>query len=237
MSEISVILCRPQLGVNVGACARIMANMGYSDLRIVSPRDENILTSSYETASHASHILDSAKIYNSLEEATDDLHFIAMTSARPRDIEKKECYLDELPNLIKPQYLKIGVVFGPERTGLTNQELGIADVLVQIRTSDQHKSYNLSHAAAIVLYQLFSFNNNDYHEQSSDLASKKEIYMFFKKLEAILDDSGYFQEINKKNGQLLNIKNILTRDYFTKQDVKTLYGLMNHLKKPQKTTR
>ncbi len=199
--------------------------MDFFDLRIVNPRDKDIVANAYESASHAKEILDNAVVYNSIDDAVADLSFVAMTSGRVRDIEKKEIYLEKLSNEICG-HEKIGIVFGSERTGLTNEELVLADVIVSMHTG-LNKSFNLSHAVGIVLYEVFSKNlNPEILPIKKDVATKREIAMFLDKLTANLESRGYFKEAEKKKGQLINIKNLFTRDYLTKQDIKTLYGLL-----------
>ncbi len=230
MIKASVILCNPQLWMNVGACARVMSNMDFTDLRLVNPRDKDILSKSYKTAPHAEHILDNAKIYPDLLSAISDLSFVIMTSGRNRDIEKKHCYIDELPDVFSQGLGRIGLVFGAERTGLTNEELTFADIVISLRTGVNNKSYNLSHAVGIVLYSLFSRFNKTPIPNKLDVATKKEVFFFLNNLEEYLDKTGYFRESDKKQGQSINLKNMFTRDYITKQDIKSLHRLLKHFK-------
>ncbi len=229
-NNISVILCRPQLWLNLGATARVMSNMDFSDLRIVNPRDKDIINKAYEAASHADYILDNAKTFDTIEDAIADLSYVAMTSARPRDMEKEVCDLGDLSSRIPKNLSNIGIVFGPERTGLTNEELALANTIVTLQTGQNNKSYNLSHAIAIVLYQIFSDNSHQNTIIPPDIATKNDITNLLYSIENLLDSKGYFKEQNKKRGQILNIKNIFSRNYITKQDIKTIYGIINSIK-------
>ena len=139
----AIILVRPQLAVNIGMCARAMANFGLSDLRIVNPREgfagdtgqraRSIRKGVFSSAAGAVHLIEQAQLYDTLEEAIADLNFVWATTARERGQGKRV----EMPVAAMAQSAagiaagaKHGILFGPERTGLENDEVALADAIV-----------------------------------------------------------------------------------------------------------
>ena len=131
----SIILVRPQLGENIGSVARAMLNFGLSDLRVVSPRDGWPNQHAIAVASGAGVILDNARLFNSSQEAVEDLHYIFATTARNRGIFK-EIFTPEAAiiksNKIIGSGLGVGLMFGPERSGLQNEDISLAQAIVSV---------------------------------------------------------------------------------------------------------
>ncbi|HXY59881.1 MAG TPA: RNA methyltransferase, partial [Methylocystis sp.] len=126
----AIILVRPQLAVNIGMCARAMANFGLSDLRLVAPREGWPRTGAYRKGAYAAaagavHLLESAKVYPDVPAATADLSFVYAATARGRG-QAKPVHLpsEAMPRLASGYTAgeRHGVLFGPERTGLDNDE-------------------------------------------------------------------------------------------------------------------
>ena len=231
----AIILCKPQLGENIGAVARVMANFGLSDLRIVAPRDGWPNEKALEMAANAAVLIEKAKIYNDLQTAIADLEFVYATSARNREVDKTVI----APRGIKLQN-KTGFVFGPERTGLTNEEISLCDEIISIDVDGKYKSINLAQSVAIISYELslrggkadaaiqpglLRYARNDERE----LASKQEIISMFEHLENELDKRGFFQEATKKPGMIANIRALLTRANLSPQEVRTMRGIIKSL--------
>lgn len=178
-----VILVRPQMGENIGAVARAMANFSLSELRMIAPRDGWPNSRAFEVSSGATHILEQAQIFPDFASATADCHQLYATTARPRDMEKrvvtpreaaKEIALkcNPHPNLLPerekeltaPSLLqgegrgegyRTALVFGPERTGLENAEIAQCDTLITIPTDLEFFSLNLAQSVIVVGYELF----------------------------------------------------------------------------------
>lgn len=134
----AVILVRPQLALNVGMSARAMANFGLKELRLVAPRDGRPSSGTgwkgaFAAAAGAEHILESATLFETLEDAVLDLNFVWATTARDRDQHKAVVAPAEaLPECAAKiaRGEKHGVLFGPERTGLTNDEVALANAVI-----------------------------------------------------------------------------------------------------------
>src|SRR5947209_5484650 len=125
-----VILVEPQLGENIGAAARVMANFGLSRLRLVSPRDGWPNTQARRSASGADRILDQATLYDTLQEAIADCTVVLATTARAHDQAKPVIGPDEAARFLAPHVAAgevVAVLFGRERYGLKNDEVALAD--------------------------------------------------------------------------------------------------------------
>jgi cysteinyl-tRNA synthetase/tRNA/rRNA methyltransferase len=144
-----VILVRPQLADNIGACARAMANGGLFDLRLVAPRDGWPQEKAWRNASGADRILDAAAVFASVADAVADLHRVFATCPRPRHIVKPVLTARgaavELRE-IGARGLRAGVLFGPERAGLDNDDMAQADALVRYPLNPAFMSLNLAQA-------------------------------------------------------------------------------------------
>ncbi len=157
----AVILVRPQLAVNIGMCARAMANFGLDDLRLVNPRQgwprtDDYREVAYSAAAGATDLLDAAKVFPTVEAAVGDLHAIYATTARERG---------QMKAVLSPSAAmgstaaavgeKRGILFGPERTGLDNDEVALANAIITFPSSPAYASLNLSQAVLICGYEWF----------------------------------------------------------------------------------
>src|SRR5262249_3243984 len=151
-----VILCRPQLGENVGATARAMLNFGLTELRLVRPECGWPNAKAVAMASGAVGVLNEVRVFDRLEAAIADLHHVFATTARARELRKPVVSPDaaaaELRRLMGTGR-RAGLVFGAERTGLQNDELLLADAIVRISTNPAFTSLNLGQAVLLVAYE------------------------------------------------------------------------------------
>ena len=151
-----VILVRPQLADNIGACARAMANGGLFHLRLVAPRDGWPQEKAWRNASGADRILDAATVFASVTDAVADLHHVFATCPRPRHIIKPVLTARgaavELHE-IAARGLRAGVLFGPERAGLDNDDMAQADALVRYPLNPAFMSLNLAQAVMVLAYE------------------------------------------------------------------------------------
>ena len=145
-NKFGFILVKTQLGENIGACARSMKNFGFTKLHIVSPKMNYPNHKTKATAVGAFDIINKAKVFNNVEKAIQPFNLVIALSARRRDINKKHISLKNFQNIIKKkQYLNIGLMFGPEASGLSNKDLSFSNYILQIPTSSKFKSLNISH--------------------------------------------------------------------------------------------
>ena len=153
----TIILVRPQLPENIGMTARAMDNFGLSKLYLVNPRDEWPNNKAEKSAKHAEGIIKNVQIFSNLEEATSQFNLVIATTNRQRFLTKK---FNNFNKLIKKfnDFKKIAILFGPENSGLSNEDLRLANVIYTIKTAKLNKSLNLSHAVSVISHEIFSQN-------------------------------------------------------------------------------
>jgi len=146
----TIILVRPQLSENIVMAARAMDNFGLSKLLIVNPRDGWPSKKAETSAKHADKIINKAKVYNNLDEAVSKFDLVIATSNRKRFLTKK--IYDNFNTLQKKiiDFKNIAILFGPENSGLSNQDIRLANFLFTIPTNNSNKSLNLSHAVSLM---------------------------------------------------------------------------------------
>ena len=156
-NKFGFILVKPQLGENIGACARSMKNFGFNKLHIVEPKINFPNHKSKATAVGAYDIINQSKVFNNVEEAVNSFNLVVSLSARRRDINKKHISFEDFTKIIKKRKnLNIGLMFGPEASGLSNKDLSFSNYILQIPTSKKFKSLNLSHSLTIICYEIFN---------------------------------------------------------------------------------
>ena len=226
------ILVRPQLEENVGAVARAMMNFGFFRLFLVEPKCRWLSDTTKSVACSAKEILYSAVKVDSVEDAISELEYIYAFSARERSMDIDYVDLSSIEDHANNK--KVGIMFGPEDSGLSNNDISLANKVVGIKTSDKSKSLNLSKAVAIACYEL-SKKNFDYKkkifERKKEIAKKGELTLFFNFLEKELIKKNFFRTKEKEVTAMLNIKNMFSKCNFTSDEVKTLYGMMKALSK------
>lgn len=237
----AVVLVRPQLAVNIGMCARAMANFGLSDLRLVSPREgwprTGVLRKgAYAAAAGAVHLLDSAALYDSVEAAVADLNFVWATTARERGQHKRVAVPAEaMPEIARAVAAgaRHGILFGPERTGLDNDEIALADVVLTFPVNPAYASLNLAQAVLLVGYEYMRATTTAEapfaRAERSPPAPREMVLSFFAYLEAELERSGFFRPLGKQPVMRRNLRNIFHRMSLTEQDVRTLRGMIVRL--------
>ena len=149
----AIILVRPQLPENIGMVARVMQNFNLKDLILVKPREKWPNNKAIKASKNASSIIKKAKIYNSIPEAISAFKLVIATTNRKRFLEKKSFNQFKTLNKLIQLSKKSAILFGPENSGLSNEDLRLADFLFTIDTSNNNHSLNLSHAVAITSYQ------------------------------------------------------------------------------------
>ena len=152
-SQPAIVLVRPQLGENIGSSARAMWNCGLDDLRVVAPRDGWPNAKARASATGALHVVDRARVFPTVEEAIGDLGFVVATSARERDMLNRGIELSEAMAQGRRQLRNgsgTGFLFGPERTGLDNDDLTLASRTLKIPLNPRFQSLNLAQAVLLV---------------------------------------------------------------------------------------
>lgn len=230
------VLVRPQLAENIGTAARAMMNCAIEEMRIVSPDEDPLSSRALAASSGADEILYNACCFNSVGEAVADLQTVYATTGRPRDMVKPVFTGEGMAaDLVKRQKsgIKCGVLFGPERTGLENDDLNYADIIVNIPLNPKHCSLNLAQAVLLTGYEIFRLNDSTPAETlpvpATDFADKTETEHFFAHLEDELSKAGYFRSPEKRPRMIRNLRNIFTRARLTSQEIRTLHGVITDL--------
>ena len=235
--DIYFILVRPQLGENIGFVARALKNFKLSKLRIVNPVCEWPNQKAIATSVGAKDILQTSKIYNSLDQSIGDLDFIFATTSRIRKVNKKIISIFDINKKININQ-KIGIVFGPESSGLSNKELSCADYVVKIPANKRFNSINLSHSVILLCYQLFGFISKKKFVYKSSYkspkANKSELNKSINFIIRSLDKKGFLQPSHKRKSMINNIRNIFYRLDLSKQEMHILLGILATLGKLNK---
>ncbi len=233
-----IILVRPQMGENIGAVARAMSNFGLEELRIVAPRDSWPNPKAIEMAAGAESIINDAKIYPDFASSMVDIHVAYATTARPRDMNKRVVTVEEaMQEIYSATSKKTALVFGPERTGLENEEITLCDSIITIPTSEKNRSLNIAQSSVIVGYEWFKASTElgvlsaeqNLQLSTHNSAPKKDYFELFNHLEDYLDNADYFRTEGKKPIMWQNLKNMLLRGAWSEQEVRTFRGVLRSL--------
>jgi len=238
-----IILVEPQLVENIGMTARAMMNTGLRELRLVDPRDPWPLGEVHHNrmasaSSGADEILTNAKIFNTLEEAISDLNYVYATTGRSHDMVNRILTpRAAIPDMIgrSAQGQKVGVLFGRERTGLVNDHIVLANAKITIPLNPEFASLNLAQAVLIIGYEWYQSEDktpDDYiHNGNSIPASREEYLNFYRRLEFLLDESGFFVTQEMRPSMTRSLQNMLQRAVMTEQEVRTWHGVITALAK------
>jgi tRNA/rRNA methyltransferase len=227
-----VILVEPQLGENIGAAARAMANFGLSRLRLVRPRQTWPNEKARMMAAGADRVLDGAALYDDLASAVADCSFVLATTARAHDQAKPVIGPADAAIELTPRVASgdtVAIVFGRERNGLENDEIALADCIVTLPVNPAFASLNLAQAVVIVAYEWFKLQTGGClpfaMPEKSATAPKEQLLAFFAALERELERVEFFRPPDKRETMQINLRNIFTRMAPTQQDIQTLHGV------------
>jgi tRNA/rRNA methyltransferase len=236
----AIVLVRPQLGVNIGSTARAMLNCELSDLRLVAPREGWPNEHARASASGADAVLERAKVFPTLAEAIADCHVVYATTARTRDMVKPVYTPRQAVEKMQTEQAngeKIAILFGPERTGLENDEVAVAANAICVPLNPNYSSLNLAQAVLLLAYEWYQLGvaqpepGRDWND--NDLATGASINSLYEHLEAELDRAGFLYPPEKRPGMILNIRNIFARARMTDQEVRTFRGVIKALVEPR----
>ena len=212
-----------------------MKNFGFNKLHIVSPKINFPNHKAKATSVGAFDIINKAKVFNETKEAISNFDIVISLSARRRDINKKHISLNEFINIInKKRNSNFGLMFGPEASGLSNEDLSFSNYVLQIPTSPKFKSLNLSHSVTVIYYEIFKVLNNKSYERNKanlKISSKMKINSFIDHLLKLLDEKSFFLPKEKKQSMLLNINNLIYRLEPNNKELRILASIISSLSK------
>jgi len=238
----AVILSNPQLGENIGTAARAMLNFGLTDMRIVNPRDGWPSEKARTSSSGADVVIDNARVFATTEEAVADLNVLYATTARPRDMFKREARPREAAEEMRQSLAagdRVGILFGAERHGLSNADVTLAQTIISIPVNPAYASLNLAQAVLLVGYEWFQAGlvqevdhvggRAPLGDKVEPLASNEELVHLFEHLEGELDSAGFLRPPEKRPTMVKNLRNIFQKAELREQEVRTLRGVIKSL--------
>jgi tRNA/rRNA methyltransferase len=236
-----VILCRPQIGDNAGAVARAMLNFGLTELRIVAAGFGWPNAKAVAASAGAAEVLNGVRICKDVTEALDDVQHVFATTARQRDLTKSvisPALAAEQARDLCAQGRRVAFMFGAERTGLTNDEAALADVLVTIPTNPKFSSLNLGQAVLLMAYEYYRLHNDrpEIREvpPGGGPASKAELQGLVDHWIAELDEVDYFRTPDRRISLSVAITLMLERRQLTVSEIDLMRGMVKELVRGRK---
>ena len=232
-NKVGFVLVKPQLPENIGFCARALKNFGFKKLDLVNPKEKWPNKKAIATSVGANDLLKKAKTYSNIKTAIDNYDVIYASSARKRDINKKHLSFKQfIENIKKNKHKKIGIIFGPEASGLSNEDISHSNYIFKIPVNKNFESINLSHSLIIVCFELFKVLKPGYlkkQKKLTDITSKKTFNIFFDFLESRLEKKGFFSPKEKRKAMLINLRNIFGRMELSNKELRILSSVFSKL--------
>ncbi len=230
-SNVHFILYKPQLPENIGACARALKNFKFKNLSLVNPKRTFPNQRTLATSVDAKNIINSCKVYNNFDESIKDSNCIIATTTR---IRNKNFKYISIKDLAKINYnKKVMFVFGPEASGLSNNELSYANYVIKIPTNPKFESLNISHSLIIICYELFKILNKDKKINRSSkkvkLVKKDNLLKLTNFLLKNLDSMGFLQPIAKRKNMIENIRTIFLKMNLSEKETRILSSILGSL--------
>lgn len=235
----AIILVRPQMGENIGAAARAMLNFGLTDLRLVDPRDGWPNARAIAMASGAAgRVLDRARIFPTLAAAMEGIDYAFATTARGRELTKPV----HTPATAMAQARQmvadgrgVALMFGPERTGLENDDVARASAIVTVPVNPDFPSLNLAQAVLLMGYEWGRDSlparpsAHPGRPEMEDPAPRIEIEKLADTYEARLTEAGFFFPDTKAASMKLTLRNMWSRLDMTRGDIRIFHGILRQL--------
>lgn len=226
-----IILVEPQLGENIGSAARVMANFGLSDLRLVKPRDGWPNPAAEPLSAGAFQNQVSVSVFDSASEAAAEAVQLFATTARPRDMVKPVVGAEEAVRQIGANAGRAAILFGGEKSGLANEDIARANAILTLPVNPTFSSLNLSMAVGVIAYAWGSaaLGQPDFAEPDEPLATHQELEGMQEHLIEALYRAGFFFPEHKMELMARNIRAPFARAQMTAQEVRTLRGCIKAL--------
>ena len=232
-NNVSFILHKPQLSENIGACARALKNFDFNKLILINPKPSFPNDKILATSVGAKNIIKKSKNYSALEKALSDIDIVIATSARFRNKNIKHISLRDLKKIDFKK--KIGFLFGSEASGLSNNEISYANFMLQIPSSPNFRSLNLSHSliiiaqyvASIIKMKNYKFNKSNKIKSASKKDVQSMLNLCIKNLESI----NFFRPKEKRPIMLENLRNIFYKMDLSDKETRILSSVFASLGK------
>ena len=231
-----MVLVRPQMGENIGGAARAMWNFGLDRMRIVNPRDGWPNQKAIAMSSGAGRLLDEAQICGSTAEAVSDCTYVFATTARSRDLTVPVMTPEHAMNVAREKIAagqKVAVLYGPERAGLENDDIALANAVINVPVNPEYASLNLAQCVLLTAYEWMRGATEVQPERmsmaGSDWASQGDVDALARHFEDRLDEAGFFFPEPKAEGMKINLRNMWSRFPMTRADIQMLHGMMRQM--------
>lgn len=228
MPDYVIILAEPIIAGNIGSVARSMSNFGVDELILFNPCD--LGDDAYRFAKHGRHIVENAKMTATFEEAIENLDLIIGTSGIPTDNERKFLRHPMAPadfaEYVGEKEGRVGIIFGREDQGLSNEELAKCDILVTIPTAKPNPIMNISHAVTVILYELYALDKEPMEKTLAGATEKETLNELWAEL---LEDISYPN--HKKAKTKVMFRKIVARADLSEWEFHTLAGVVNRASK------
>ena len=230
-----IVLVRPQLGQNIGKAARAMLNFGLVEMRLVSPRDGWPNPEALPAASGADMVLEQARVFESVAEATADCAHVFATTVRKRGVTKPVHTPEEAAAIIRAEPGRSAILFGPERSGLETDDVALARDIITVPINPQFGSLNLAQAVILVAYE-WSKGEKLAQPPAVDLdppAPQEDLEGLIVHLETMLVKAGFFHPPERMQTTVRTLRTMLTKPGWNAQEVRTLRGVLSALQSPR----
>lgn len=232
----SIILIAPQMGENIGAAARAMANFGLMDLKIVRPRNGWPSERAEANAVGALDVINPVEVLETTAEALEGFHTVYATTARPRDMRKNVMTPHSAIQDMRHKHAsnqKTAILFGGERAGLSNEDIALAHNIISVPVNPEFSSLNLAQSVLLIAYEWLQSADNTATEHlptgGSAPVTHEELHGFIDRLEDELDTKNFFRNEDMRPSVMRNIRNIFSRINMSEQEVKTFHGIISAL--------
>jgi tRNA/rRNA methyltransferase len=232
-----IILVEPQMGENIGMCARAMLNCGLRQLRLVRPRDGWPNPAAVATAADADSVLEAVEVFGTLEDAIADCHHVVATSARDRSLGVPVVASGEASARVATWSAggsRVAVIFGPEASGLDNTVIARAGMLMRFETNPEFSSLNLSQCVLLFGWEWkgaaarLGGKESDCAESPAP-ASRGDFDQFLDRLEGALEERGFFLTRDLKPTTVKILRSLFSRTSASEKEVKLLHGVLTAL--------
>lgn len=232
----AIILVDPQMGENIGAAARAMLNAALVDLRLVRPRDGWPNKKAADMAVGALDRMPPVEVFDTVQEAVAGCHYVLATTARPRDMVKPvftpKAAAAEIRHRAQAGQ-RTAILFGAERSGLTNDDVALANGIITIPLNPAFSSLNLGQAVLLMAYEWFQLQDGTPPRElpvggSSPIPHEK-LEELFVRLESELEAGNFFRNPDQRPTMVRNLRNLLGRAEMTEQEARTFHGVISAL--------
>ncbi|WP_265570466.1 RNA methyltransferase [Sphingomicrobium nitratireducens] len=231
-----IVLVNPQLGQNIGKAARAMLNFGLTEMRLVAPRDGWPNPEAGPAASGADIVLEKAEVFETTADALADCNLVFASTVRRRDLVMPVVGPAEMAREIHASDGRTAILFGPERSGLETEDVGLADKIVTVPINPEFGSLNLAQAVILLAYE---WSKSEALAQPTDKqaeppAPKAELDALVGHLNEALDEKGYFFPEERTEATKQTLRSILTKPAWSSREMKAIHGVIRALAQPKR---